>query len=75
MVCASKFAPVAAAAKAAREAIDARLREIPDIDTFEFWRVVSKIYARGLPEVPTLPAVASSVAAEVILQSPRSARF
>lgn len=53
MSCAVEFAPAEAeaCAEAARTAIDARLRESCGLDAPEFWRVVAKLYARGMPHV------------------------
>lgn len=40
---------IEACATAAREAINARLSALPDGD-LDFWRIVAKLYARGLHE-------------------------
>jgi hypothetical protein len=40
-----------AMAKAAREAIDTRLRCLGGEDVGSFWSAVAKLYARGLPEI------------------------
>ena len=47
-----------AMAKAAREAIDLRLRLRNGEDVARFWSAVAKLYARGLPEIAAVTPVA-----------------
>lgn len=51
MSCELEYAADEAAvfAEAAREVIDARLRDSPVLRVSDFWRVVAKVYARDLP--------------------------
>jgi hypothetical protein len=55
-----------AMARAAREAIDARLRLLAEDDGGMFWSAVAKLYARGLPEI----AVAAPAGLGLITPAP-----
>ncbi|GJE44950.1 hypothetical protein [Methylobacterium soli] len=54
---------VEASARAARDAIDARLARLPEDQRPDFWRIVSIIYARGIAYAePAAPAPAPTPA-------------